>query len=75
LAQGHYDILAEEKNDPDPLKPSRRDQEEKEVVNLGIAVVTPAKKIKEVLYQPKLVELRQQLDRSADEVRGTTTPD
>ena len=51
LMHGHWDIPPENKND-------FVDMDSFGSVNMGIAIVVPAKKILEVLNQPKLVELR-----------------
>jgi hypothetical protein len=51
LMHGHWDIPTENKNDLD-------DKDFLGSVNMGIAIVVPAKKILEVLNQPELVELR-----------------
>jgi hypothetical protein len=60
LMHGHWDIPVEDINDPSPTallykKPG--------AVNLGLAKVVPAKKIREVLYRPELVEGRAEADR------------
>jgi hypothetical protein len=70
---GHWDILPEDKNEVDPRNPSQKGK--KEAVNLGIAVVVPAKKVREVLYHPELVERRSRDDQGIAEAHGTTTPD
>ena len=51
LMHGHWDIPPENKND-------FADMDSFGSVNMGIAIVVPAKKILEVLNQPELVELR-----------------
>lgn len=48
LMHGHWDI-------PTSFEPGSRDQ-----INMGVAIVIPAKKILEVLYSPELVELREE---------------
>src|SRR5262249_31714644 len=45
LVHGHLEIRPEERNEPDPKVGADEDQN---TVNMGIAVVVPAKKIKEV---------------------------
>jgi hypothetical protein len=55
LMHGHWDIPPENKND-------FVDMDSFGSVNMGIAIVVPAKKILEVLNQPELVELRQKED-------------
>lgn len=54
LVHGHWEIPAEQKNDLANL--------EDRLVNMGIAIVVPAKKIMEVLNQPKLREERLRID-------------
>jgi hypothetical protein len=70
LMNGHWDIDPMEKNDPDPVL-GRRDGS----VNLGIAVVVPSNKIRESLYHPELVALREQQESVYAASQGTTTPD
>jgi hypothetical protein len=56
LMHGHWDIPTRNKNDllmTDDLFGK---------VNMGIAIVVPAKKILEVLNHPELVKMRQQHD-------------
>ena len=53
--QGHWDIPPEKKND------FLMDGEFKSV-NMGIAIVVPAKKILEVLNHPELIEIRRKDD-------------
>lgn len=53
LMHGHWDIHPEMKNEFDTTNEIRGK------VNMGIAIVIPAKKILEVLNHPKLVEARQ----------------
>jgi hypothetical protein len=72
LVHGHWEIDPEERNEPDPMAVAR---EEPNAVNMGIAVVVPAKKIREVLYHPDLVEARRTQDEEAVRSEGTTTPD
>lgn len=72
LVHGHWEILAEDKNEPEP-RYAKKGQEDS--VNIGIAVVVPAKKIKEVLYHPELVEMRSQWDQQYIDAQGTTIPD
>lgn len=50
LMRGHWDLAVE--------LPSQRE----EAVNMGIAIVVPAKQIVEVLYHPELVALREKHD-------------
>lgn len=59
MAQGHWAIREGEINKPSFTHDSQRG------VNYGIALVVPAIKIYETLYQPMLVAVRQQLERSA----------
>jgi hypothetical protein len=77
LVNGHWDVFADEKNDPKPGHPTKndRDKNTKEIVNMGIAVVIPAKKIIEVLSHPEIVAWIAELDRVNKELEGTSTPD
>jgi hypothetical protein len=52
MAQGHWDIREEEINKPSFTHDSKRG------VNYGVALVVPAWKIYETLYQPELVSMR-----------------
>jgi len=56
LMHGHWDIPPEKKND------LLMEREFFGRVNMGIAIVIPAKKILEVLNHPKLVEQREEFD-------------
>ena len=57
LMHGHWDIPPQSKNDA-----MRVDEDTYGQVNMGIAIVVPAKKILEVLNQSKLVEMRRVWD-------------
>jgi hypothetical protein len=72
LVHGHWEMLAEDKNDPES-RSTKKEQEDS--VNMGIAVVIPAKKIKEVLFHSELIEMRNRLDQHIIDARGTTIPD
>jgi hypothetical protein len=72
LVHGHWEVLIDEKNEPEVLTPRKY---EKDAVNLGIAVVIPAKKIREVVFHPELVEMRNRWDQQAKDAQGGTTPD
>jgi hypothetical protein len=67
LMHGHWDIDPDEKNYPDPRR-GRKD----EAVNMGIAIVVPAKKIKETLYHPELVSGREAKDREYLDMQAST---
>lgn len=56
MAQGHWDIREEEIN-----KPSFT-HDRKHGVNYGVALVVPAFKIHETLYQPGLIAMRKELE-------------
>lgn len=56
LMHGHWDIPPENKNDIEDMNSFGS-------VNMGIAIVVPAKKILEVLNQPELIEMRQREDK------------
>jgi hypothetical protein len=70
LINSHWDIDPLEKNDPD-LRGGNKPQ----AVNLGIAVVIPAKKIKDTLYHPELVEARRKLEQEMKDAQVTTVLD
>jgi hypothetical protein len=59
IVHGHWDTLPEHKNKPMVVLDKSRNR-----INLGIAVIVPAKKILEVINQPELLQQR----RSAEEV-------
>lgn len=52
LTHGHWDL---------PIKFKKAEQEE--AVNMGVAIVIPAKKILETLYHPELVQMRRDMDK------------
>ena len=54
VMHGHWDIRKEDFNEIE-MPPPREDEE---ALNLGVAIVVPAKKIREILYRPELVEKR-----------------
>lgn len=54
MAHGHWDVDPLTLNDARPIPMRQRDGG----VNVGIAVVTPAKKILETLYHPEFVRER-----------------
>jgi hypothetical protein len=60
VVRGHWDILPMAKNDAVSVDPDVLQS-----VNVGIAIVTPAKKILEVLKHPELVAMRQRADQEA----------
>ena len=64
LMHGHWDIPAKNRNDV-------MDVYSRGTVNMGIAIVVPAKKILEVLNQPQLVESRRVED---EQMRKETIP-
>ena len=72
LVHGHWSILPEDRNKPDP-PPARKSKKDR--VNIGIAVVVPAKKIREVLNHPELVEMRRVSDAATIAEQATTEPD
>jgi len=57
LMHGHWDIAPDLKNDAVLM-----DDDTLGKVNMGIAIVIPAKKILEVLQQPELIEMRRKVD-------------
>lgn len=63
LVHGHWDVDIKDLNEPKPMTLQRSDRRYKEdAVNLGIAIVVPSQKLREVLYQPALVEQRREID-------------
>jgi hypothetical protein len=72
LVHGHWSIAARQRNE---VRIRTVKSTEEDAVNLGIAVVSPAKKILEVLNQPGLVEQRRQIEEAAQAEEGTTEPD
>jgi hypothetical protein len=72
LMNGHWATDPVNKNDPNPPMIS---QYRPEAVNLGLAIVIPAKKILETLYHPELVAQRQQSDAAWQAEEGTTSLD
>jgi len=68
LARSHWDILPEDINDP---YPRGRSTANPDAVNMGIAVVMPAKKIKDIIYCPELVEHRMRMDERFVMEQGT----
>jgi hypothetical protein len=60
LMHGHWDL---------PLKFS--DAEKAEAVNMGVSIIVPAKKIREVLYHPELVAMRKEY---ADQLKKSNQP-
>lgn len=73
LVHGHWDIHPKDKNESNWI--GAKGGKDDDAVNLGIAVIVPAKKIMETLYHPELVAMRAEWDREAQEAQGTTTPD
>ena len=72
LVNGHWEIDPVDKNAHDlRMIP----QQKPEAVNLGIAVVVPAKKILETLYHPELMAQREKEDRAWIADHGTTSLD
>jgi len=72
LVHGHWEIYPEDANE---INPRFTKKTEKEAVNLGIAVVVPAKKIRDTLHHPELIALRKEWERNEIAAEGTTTPD
>ena len=60
LMHGHWDIPLQSKNDA-----MRVDEDTYGQVNMGIAIVIPAKKILEVLNQPQLIDARRAVDEAS----------
>ena len=71
LAQGHWEIEPDDKNKVE-IESKKKSEN---TVNLGIAIVIPAKTILEVLCHPELVELRDKAERQEIEAGGPTTQD
>jgi hypothetical protein len=72
LMHGHWEIHSRRKNNPKIISIPRNWEG---AVNLGIAIVVPAKKILETINHPELVEKRRQWDERYAQSLGTTTPD
>jgi hypothetical protein len=70
LMHGHWDIPPESKNDQLLM-----DSDKKGQVNMGIAIVIPAKKVLEVLNQPTLVQVRKQNDENWQKQHTPTLDD
>lgn len=66
LMHGHWSTLPENKNEVEII-PETQDEDR---VNLGIAIVVPAKKILEVINQPKLIEERRRLEAEHAQAHG-----
>jgi hypothetical protein len=62
LVHGHWDVFPDEKNDVQPSSPLPNSPT---AVNMGIAKVIPAKKIREALYNPELNNQRDEQDQKA----------
>lgn len=52
LMHGHFDL-------PEPLEDAVRDDFSQESVNVGIAIVVPAERIRELLFSPEFTQRRQ----------------
>jgi hypothetical protein len=70
LMHGHWSILPEDRNKAKIIADKSPDR-----VNLGIAVVVPAKKILEVLNHPELVKIREASEEETLQAAGPTEPD
>ena len=71
VMHGHWNVKMEDSNEIE-LPPPKKDELP---LNLGVAVVTPAKRILEILNRPELVEERRRRDRERRESEGYPTPD
>jgi hypothetical protein len=71
MAHGHWDIPPEEMNESDPVATGRDEKS----VNMGIAIVVPAEKIRQTLFQEGLAAMRQEDDDREIRQRGTSSPD
>ena len=64
LMHGHWDV---------PKKVlDKEGVEAAEMVNMGVSIVVPAQKIKEILYQQELVEMRNEVDKEIANESGPT---
>jgi hypothetical protein len=72
MVHGHWSVGARDRNE---VRIKSISNNEEDAVNLGIAVVVPAKKILEVLYQPGLVEERREAEQRAAAEEGTPEQD
>lgn len=75
LCQSHWEIPAGERNRIDLPSATKDGQKKPDAINLGIAIVTPAKKILEVLNHPELVAMRKSTEQARIADQGTTTQD
>lgn len=71
LAHGHWEIPPDKKNQVEIISASKGEPS----INLGIAIVVPARKILEVLKHPELVEMRKQGEMQTQVDQGPTTQD
>jgi hypothetical protein len=71
VAQSHWEIPPDQKNKIDFQSANKRE----ESINLGIAIVVPAKKILEVLNHQELVAMRKQREKERKDSAGSTEPD
>ncbi len=67
LAHGHWSIPPENRNDAD----IQTIGDKKDRINVGIAVVVPAKKILEVLNHPELIQMRKEAEEKTLREAGT----
>jgi hypothetical protein len=64
LMHGHWQV---------PKEALQKDGiEAAEAVNMGVSIIVPAHKIKEILYQPELAEMRKQVDQEIAKRDGPT---
>jgi hypothetical protein len=71
LVHGHWEIAKDKLNMVAFPPPSLYDT----TVNLGIAIVVPARKILEIVNQPKLKEMRQRFEEELRRQEGEAVPD
>lgn len=71
LMQGHWEIRPDQKN-KDDLRIAFDDEAS---INLGIAIVVPAKKIREVINHPELIAMRKKTESERGKSEGSSTPD
>ena len=72
LIHGHWEIDPDDKNEDNPRILPKSDS----TVNMGIAMVVPAKKILETLYQKELIEMRRKTEEEIlNERHGETSQD
>jgi hypothetical protein len=71
LVHGHWEIHKNRRNSIE-IEPVKRDDDS---INLGIAIVVPARKVLEIINRHELVEMRKRKEKESRQKESTTTPD